>query len=298
MEMVGFVGLGAMGSRMVERLISKGHTVIGYNRTKRRADWLVPKGLISVDSPREVAERTNIVFSMVADTGAVKDITQGAEGIIAGISTGKIYVDMSTISPEYTRILAEQCARAGAHMLDAPVSGSVITLAEGKLSVMVGGEKSAFNKVLPILKDIGSKVTHTGPIGSAVTLKIAINIGLAVQMAAFSESILLAEKAGIPRELAVDVLVNSVTGSPMIKYRGPFVLGHPEKALFDCSMMQKDLNLAAELGLRYNVPLPTTTVAAELIKAARAMGIGHYDFAVLFDVIAQLAGIDKKSLRQ
>jgi 3-hydroxyisobutyrate dehydrogenase-like beta-hydroxyacid dehydrogenase len=297
MKKVGFVGLGAMGGRMAERLISRGRTVIGYNRTKGNSDWLVAKGLIWADSPREVAERSDLVFSMVTDTAAVEFITQGGDGIIAGISAEKIYVDMSTISPAYSRALAEQVESAGGFMLDAPVSGSVVTLTEGKLSIMVGGEKGAFDKALPVLKDIGSKVTHTGAVGSAVTLKIAINLGLAVQMLAFSESILLAEKAGIPRELAVEVLANSVTGSPMVKYRGPFVLGHPEKAMFDCSMMQKDLNLAMELGRRYSVPLPTTTLTAEYVKAAKAMGLGHYDFAILFDVLAQMAGIDKKSLR-
>lgn len=296
MAKLGYVGLGTMGGRMAERLLSKGHTVIGYNRTKSKAEWLIEKGMEWADSPREVAERVAIVLSMVTDTKAVAAITQGPDGILAGLSEGKIYIDMSTMSPNYSRDLAEQVKATGARMLDAPVSGSVITLLEGKLSVMVGGEKETFEKALPILKDIGPKVTHVGGNGLAVTMKIATNLGLAVQMLAFSEAVLLAEKAGITRETAVDVLTNSVIGSPMVKYRGPFVLEHPGEAWFNCSMMQKDMNLAIELGQELKVPLPTTAVTNEYLTAAIAMGIGHYDFAIIFDVLARTAGIDESKL--
>ncbi len=298
MAKIGYIGLGTMGGRMADRFMSKGHTVVGYNRTKSKADWLVKKGLVLADSPREVAKQVDMVFSMVTNTKAVEDITQGPDGIIAGLSAGKIYVDMSTMSPNYSRELAKQVKATGARMLDAPVSGSVITLVEGKLSVMVGGEKEAFDKALPLLQDIGPKVTHVGGNGLAVTMKIATNLGLAVQMLAFSESVLIAEKAGIPREVAVDVLTNSVIGSPMVKYRGPFVLKHPEEAWFDCSMMQKDMNLAIELGQQLKVPLPTTALTNEYLTAAKAMGLGHYDFAIIFDVLAKNAGIDEKTLRK
>lgn len=298
MAKLGYVGLGTMGGRMVERLMDKGHEVVGYNRTKAKAEWLVEKGMELADTPREVAEKVDIVFSMVTNTKAVEAITQGTDGIIAGLSAGKVYVDMSTMSPTYSRELAEQVKATGALMLDAPVSGSVITLVEGKLSVMVGGEKEAFDKALPLLQDIGPKVTHVGANGLAVTIKIASNLGLAVQMLAFSESVLIAEKAGIPRDVAVDVLTNSVIGSPMVKYRGPFVLGHPDEAWFDCSMMQKDLNLAIELGQHYNIPLPTTALTNEYLNAAKALGLGKYDFAIIFDVLAKAAGIDESTLRK
>lgn len=298
MAKIGYVGLGTMGGRMVERLLEKGHEVIGYNRTKSKAEWLVEKGLVLADTPRKIAEQVDIIMSMVTNTKAVEAITQGPDGIIAGLSKGKVYVDMTTMSPTYSRELAEQVKTTGALMLDAPVSGSVITLVEGKLSVMVGGEKEAFEKALPILQDVGPKVTHVGANGLAVTIKIASNLGLAVQMLAFSESVLIAEKAGIPRDVAVDVLTNSVIGSPMVKYRGPFVLGHPEDAWFDCSMMQKDMNLALELGQEFNIPLPTTALTNEYLNAAKAQGIGHYDFAIVFDVLARAAGIDESTLRK
>ena len=176
-------------------------------------------------------------------------------------------------------------------MLDAPVSGSVSTLEEGKLTIMVGGETDVFDRVKPILEAIGPKVFHVGPNGAAVTMKIATNLSLAVQMLAFSEGILLAEKSGIPRETAVEVLLASVIASPMIAYRGPFVLEQPDEAWFDVNMMQKDMNLALELGRQLDVPLPTTAVTNELLTAARAIGLAEQDFAAIFDVLAQLSGV-------
>jgi 3-hydroxyisobutyrate dehydrogenase-like beta-hydroxyacid dehydrogenase len=281
-----------MGSRMVKRLLDAGHTVTGYNRTKEKAGWLLEAGMQWADSPRAVAEAADITFSMVTNTEAVKAITQGPEGILAGLGPDKIYVDMSTMSPGYSQELATQVAERGASMLDAPVSGSVITLEQGKLSIMVGGEAATFEKAAPILKDIGPKVTHVGGNGLAVSMKIATNLSLAVQMLAFSEGVLLAEKSGIKRETAVEVLLNSVIASPMVTYRGPFVLKQPDEAWFDCNMMQKDMLLALEMGRRLSIPLPTTSVTNELLTTARAMHLDHLDFAVLFNVLARMSGVE------
>jgi 3-hydroxyisobutyrate dehydrogenase-like beta-hydroxyacid dehydrogenase len=228
---------------------------------------------------------------MVTDTAALEAIAYGPEGLLGGLSPGKIYVDMSTVSPAASRELAKQIAGRGAQMLDAPVSGSVLTLEEGKLSIMVGGEREAFERVMPILQDIGPKVTHVGGNGLAVSMKIATNLSLAVQMLAFSEGVLLAEKSGISRETAVEVLLNSVIASPMVKYRGPFVLNQPEEAWFAVNMMQKDMELALELGRQLDVPLPTTATTNEFLTAARGMGLAQLDFAVLFNVLANLAGV-------
>jgi 3-hydroxyisobutyrate dehydrogenase-like beta-hydroxyacid dehydrogenase len=293
MANLGYVGLGVMGSGMVKRLLNAGHTVTGYNRTRSKAAPLIEMGMKWADTPREVAEAADIVLSMVTGTQAVQSITQGPDGILAGLTAGKIYLDMTTMSPHYSRELAAQVEReTGAKMLDAPVSGSSITLEQGKLSIMVGGDKAAFEKVKPVLEDIGPKVFHLGENGLAVTMKIAINLSLAVQMLGFSEGVLLAEKSGISRQKAVEVMLSSVIASPMVVYRGPFVLGHPEEALFNCSMMQKDMNLAIELGQELNVPLPTTAATNEYLSAARGLGLGHYDFAILFDVLARMSGID------
>src|SRR3990170_2639729 len=289
---LGYVGLGVMGGRMAKRLIDAGHSGIGHNRTRSKAEWLLEAGMTWADTPRQVAEASDFVISMVTNTSAVISITQGTDGILAGLGPGKVYIDMSTASPSNSRALAEKVAARGASMLDAPVSGSVSTLEEGKLSIMVGGELAAFEKALPILLDIGPKVTHVGANGLAVAMKIATNLSLAVQMLAFSEGVLLAEKSGIRRETAVEVMLNSVAGSPMLKYRGPFVLGMPAEAWFNVNMMQKDMLLALEMGRELKVPLPTTAVTNEFLTAARGMGLDREDFAILFRVLAEMSGVE------
>ena len=293
MAKLGFVGLGVMGSEMVLRLLSKGHTVTGYNRTRSKAERLVQKGMKWGDSPRAVAAAADVVFSMVTNSAALEAIVEGPEGILAGLSPGKFYVDISTVSPEYSRVVAAKVRAKGCDMVDAPVSGSVITLQEGKLSVMVGGSRETFEKLKPILLEIGPKVTHVGDNGLALVMKIATNLSLAVQMLAFSEGVLLAEKSGISREIAVEVLVNSAIASPMIKYRGPFVLRLPDEAWFNVNMMQKDMLLALELGRKLDVPMPSTAVTNEFLTAARGMGLVKEDFAVVYDVLAQMSGVSR-----
>jgi len=277
---------------MVDRLLTKGHRVTGYNRTREKAQWLLDRGMQWADSPRAVAERADVTFAMVTNSAAIAAVMDGPDGIIAGLTPGKLFIDMSTVSPTVSRGCAERVRGTGADMVDAPVSGSVITLQEGKLSVMVGGTKDAFEKVKPLLQDVGPKVTHVGGNGVALSMKIAVNLSLAVQMLAFSEGVLLAEKSGIARDVAVDVLTHSAIASPMVQYRGPFVLKQPDEAWFDVNMMQKDMLLAMELGRQLNVPLPTTAVANEFLTAARGMGYEKRDFAVVFDVLAKMSGVN------
>jgi 3-hydroxyisobutyrate dehydrogenase-like beta-hydroxyacid dehydrogenase len=291
MAKVGFIGLGVMGGNMVDRLLSKGHSVTGYNRTQAKAEWLIKKGMQWADSPRAVASASDYVFAMVTNSAALQAISEGPVGLLAGLSAGKIFIDMSTVSPNVSRALAAKVRTNGADMVDSPVSGSVITLQQGKLSVMVGGREQTFEKIKALLLDIGPKVTHVGDNGLALSMKIATNLSLAVQMLAFSEGVLLAEKSGIAREVAVDVLTHSAVASPMIQYRGPFVLQQPEEAWFDVNMMQKDMVLAMELGRQLDVPLPTTAVSNEFLTAARGMGWTKYDFACVFDVLAVMSGV-------
>jgi 3-hydroxyisobutyrate dehydrogenase-like beta-hydroxyacid dehydrogenase len=293
MSKVGFIGLGVMGGQMVNRLLSKGHTVTGYNRTRSKAQWLIDKGMQWEDSPRAVAAASDFTFAMVTNAAAISAITEGSDGMLAGLGPGKTFLDMSTVSPSVSRALAAKVRERGADMVDSPVSGSVITLQEGKLSVMVGGRRETFEKVKPLLHDIGPKVTYVGDNGVALSMKIATNLSLAVQMLAFSEGVLLAEKSGIAREIAVDVLTHSAVASPMIQYRGPFVLKQPEEAWFDVNMMQKDMVLAMELGRQLDVPLPTTAISNEFLTAARGMGMEKLDFACMFDVLARMSGISK-----
>ena len=293
MANLGFIGLGLMGSRMVARLLAAGHRVTGYNRTKSKAQALLDEGMSWAGSPRAVAEAADVTLSMVTDTVALQAVAGGPDGVVAGLGPGKIYVDMSTVSPSASRELAAQVDAVGASMLDAPVSGSVVTLEQGTLSIMAAGDKAAFERVKPILQDIGPTVTHVGEKGLAVSMKVATNLSLAVQMLAFSEGVVLAEKSGISREVAVEVLLSSVIASPMIKYRGPFVLSMPDDAWFDVDMMQKDLNLALELGRQLGVPLPTTAVTNEYLTAARGMGLAAQDFAVVFELLSRMSGVSE-----
>ena len=292
MATLGFVGLGAMGGRVTKRLLDAGHTVIGYNRTHAKAKWLLDAGLRWGESPRAVAEAADIIFTMVTNTAALEAVVEGPDGILAGLRAGKIYIDMSTVSPAKSRALAQQVAERGARMLDAPVSGSVVTLEQGKLSMMVGGDPATLERVRPILEDIAPTVNYVGENGQAVLMKIAVNLNLQIQLMGFSEGMLLAQKGGIPRETAMKVLLDSVIASPSLKYRMPFILNEPEEVWFDVNMMQKDMNLALEMGRQLDVPLPTVALSNEFLTAARAMGLARHDFFIVYKVLAKMAGLD------
>ncbi len=293
MAKLGFVGLGVMGGGVARRLLAAGHELRGWNRTPEKAAPLVAEGLVLEESPRAVAEQADVVFTMVTNVPALRAVAEGEDGIIAGLGPGKVWVDMTTAAPAVCRELAERVRETGADMVDAPVSGSVSTLEEGRLSIMVGGNEETFRRVEPILLDIGPKVTRVGDNGQALLLKIAINLSLHVQMVAFCEGLLLAEKDGIDREVALDVMLGSVIASPMLKYRAPFILDMPDEAWFNVSMMQKDMLLALEAGRQLDVPMPTTAITNELLTAARAMGLEHNDFAVVYEVLAEMAGLKR-----
>ncbi len=293
MAKLGFIGLGTMGGPMVQRLLDAGHQVTGYNRTRSRAQWLLDLGMDWADSPREASQSAQVTFTMVRDTEALQAVAQGPDGLLAGLGSGKIYVEMSTVSPASSQELAQQAAAKGARMLDAPVSGSVITLKAGQLSIMVGGDRETYEQARPVLLDIGPTVNYVGGSGLAVMMKIAINLSLPVQILALCEGLLLAEKSGIPREVALEVLLNSVVASPALKYRAPLILDPPGEPLFDVNMIQKDLLLALEMGQRLGVPLPTSATTNQWLNAARGMNLADQDFAVLFQVLARLSGIEE-----
>ncbi|MBA2391431.1 MAG: NAD(P)-dependent oxidoreductase [Ktedonobacteraceae bacterium] len=292
MAKLGYIGLGAMGGRVAKRLLDAGHTVVGYNRTKSKAQWLLDAGMLWGESPRVVAETADVVFTMVTNTAALHEVCNGPEGILAGLNENSVYIDMSTISPAASRHLASQVAAKGAHMLDSPVSGSVITLEQGKLSLMVGGDLSIFEQVKPILQSIGPTVNYVGKNGQAVLMKVAINLNLQVQFMGFCEGLLLAVKGGVPVETALEVMLNSVIASPSLKYRTPFILAMPEEAWFNVNMMQKDMLLAEELGRELDVALPTVAISNQMLTAARAMGLAKQDFAIVYKVLAHMADVD------
>ena len=291
MANLGFIGLGTMGGKMVRRLLNAGHTVTGYNRTRSRGDWLVDMGMLWGDTPSQVAEAADVTFTMVANTQALEAVTGGPDGILAALGPGKVYIDMSTVSPAASRTLSVQVRERGAQMLDAPVSGSAVTLDAGQLSVMVGGEYEVYEAMKPILQDIGPTVDYVGENGLAATMKVAVNLSLPIQILSFCESLLLAEKSGIPREAAVTALLNSVVASPALKYRFPLAVDPPEEPLFDVTMIQKDLMLALDMGRDLEVPMPTSAITNEYLNVCRAQGFSDQDFAILYSVMRRMAGL-------
>jgi 3-hydroxyisobutyrate dehydrogenase-like beta-hydroxyacid dehydrogenase len=289
---IGWLGLGSMGSLVVERLLDAGRAVTGWNRTAAKAEPLVAKGMRAAGSPREVAEQSDVLLSMLTDAAAVKAVARGPDGLIAGLRPGAVYADMSTISPDASRAIAREVDGAGATMLDAPVSGSPTTLEQGKLAIMIGGPEEALEQIRPVLLDIGPTITRIGPNGTAVQTKIAINLALVVQVIAFCEGVALAEQGGVEREVVVDAMLKSVISSPVLGYRGPFILEGrmPEEPLADVTLQQKDMLLALEEGRRMGSPVPLTAAANEMLNAARGMGIDKHDFVVVHRVYRALAG--------
>jgi 3-hydroxyisobutyrate dehydrogenase-like beta-hydroxyacid dehydrogenase len=290
---VGFVGLGAMGSGIVRRLIAAGHDVSGWNRTKARAEPLLAEGMGWAETPRDAAASSEVVFSMLTDSAAVEAVVRGSGGIAAGLRPDGVFLEMSTIAPERSRALAAEVAEAGGTMLDAPVSGSIATLEQGQLSIMVGGDRAAFERVRPLLLDIGPKVTHVGENGHALFMKVAINLALIVQVVSFCEAVALAEKQGVERETAVDAMLKSVVASPVLGYRGPFILEGrmPDVAWADVDLQQKDAVLALDLARRTGCAAPMIAAANELLNACRGMGIGEKDFVVVHEVYRRLGGM-------
>jgi 3-hydroxyisobutyrate dehydrogenase-like beta-hydroxyacid dehydrogenase len=289
---VGFIGLGAMGQVIVPRLLAAGHRVTGWNRSRERAEPLVKLGMRVGESPAEVAAAAEVTFSIVTDGTAVKAIALGANGVLAGMQLGSIYVDMGTIAPDVTREVAAQFAARGFEMLDAPLSGSPVTVEQGNASLMIGGDKAAFERVEPVLRAIGPKVTYIGASGQAVTMKLAVNLLLMVEVIAFGEAVALAEKGGVARDIALDAVLKSVTAAPVLGYRGPFILEGkmPKVPLADVTLQQKDMLLVLEMARKFGSPVPLAAAANEMMNACRGLGLDRNDFVVAHEVYRRLGG--------
>jgi len=284
-----------MGQAIVPRLLAAGHTVTGWNRTKEKAVPLFQLGMRWADSPREAARESEIVFSIVIDSAAVQSVALGKDGIIAGLRKDAVYLDMSTINPEVSRAVAAEFAKAGLTMMDAPISGTTLTLGQGKASLMVGGDQAAFQRVQPVLLAIGPKVTYIGAQGLAVQLKVALNMTLVIEVIGFCEGVALAEKGGVPREVAVDAMLKSVVASPVLNYRAPLILeGHISDATYgNVNLQQKDMLLALELGRKMGVPVPLGAAANEMLNACRGLGLAQHDFVTVYEVYRRLGGMSK-----
>ena len=289
---IGFIGLGAMGELIVPRLMAAGHIVTGWNRSRAKAEPLVKAGMRIAESPRAVAEQSEIVFSIVTDSAAVRAVALGADGIISGLRKGGVYIDMSTIAPDASREIAAEFTKVGAIMLDGPLSGSPVTVKAGQASIMIGGDETAFERAKPVLLAIGPKVTRIGGNGLACQMKIAVNLLLMVEVIAFGEAIALAEKGGVAREVALDAVLKSVAASPVLGYRGPFILEDkmPAVPLADVTLQQKDMLLALDLGRRLGSPVPLAAAANEMMNACRGLGLDHNDFVVAHEVYRRLGG--------
>jgi 3-hydroxyisobutyrate dehydrogenase-like beta-hydroxyacid dehydrogenase len=289
---LGFVGLGAMGRLIVPRLMAAGHAVTGWNRTREKASPLVEAGMRWADTPRAVAENSEIVFSIVTDAKAVRAAALGENGVVAGLRRGGIFIDMSTIEPDESRAIAAEFAKAGSIMLDGPLSGSPVTVKQGNASVMVGGDEAAFERAKPVLLAIGPKVTRIGGNGLACQMKIAVNLLLMVEVICFGEAVALAEKGGVDRAVALDAILKSVAASPVLGYRGPFILdgAMPVVPLADVTLQQKDMLLALNLGRQLGSPVPLAAAANEMMNACLGLGIDGSDFVVAHEVYRRLGG--------
>ena len=285
---IGFVGLGHMGGAMAARLLAVGYSVHGMNHSRESAVQLIGDGLRWHDTPREVAEAVDVVFTSIPDDDALEDVASRADGILAGLTLGKTWVDMSTVSPKASIGVANRVHALGATMLDAPVSGSVPQVRSGTLTIMVGGDENAYRRVEPILSELGTP-EYIGANGQGLAVKLAINISLAVQMLAFAEGLLLAERSGVDPKRALAVMAESPIGSPMLKTRAPIVLDVPDEAWFTVAFMQKDIELALDAAEHLDIPLPTADTADDVLRSARALGYERRDIAALFEVLEQLA---------
>jgi 3-hydroxyisobutyrate dehydrogenase-like beta-hydroxyacid dehydrogenase len=292
---IGFVGLGDMGRAIVPRLLAAGHTVKGWNRTKEKAAALLRRGMHWAATPCEAARDSQIVFSIVTDGDAVCALALGESGVIAGLGKDAVYLDMSTIDPCASRAIAAEFAKTGLTMLDAPISGTTLTVGQGKASLMVAGDKAAFERVHPVLLAIGPNVTYIGAQGLAVQLKVALNLTLVIEVIGFCEGVALAEKGGVPREVAVDAFLKSVVASPVLVYRAPLILeGHISDATYgNVDLQQKDMLLALDLGRRMGLPVPLGAAANEMLNACRGLGLAHHDFVAVYEVYRRLGGMSK-----
>jgi 3-hydroxyisobutyrate dehydrogenase-like beta-hydroxyacid dehydrogenase len=290
MQTIGFIGLGKMGGNMAARYLAAGHVVYGEARNRNGAQWLIDQGLRWVDTPRELAEAADIIMTSLPNDDVVQSVAAGADGLLDGLGEGKVWADLSTISVSVSRKLAARVRDEGrgAEMLDTPVSGSVPQVKAGTLTIMVGGEENAYRRIEPVLRVLGNP-EYVGENGQGLVLKLAINISLAVQMLAFSEGLLLAQRDGIDPHRAAEIMTESAIGSPMLTARVPLVLDRPDETWFDVQLMHKDIRLARQAGAEVATPLPTATVADEMLTQAERLGYGHRDIAAVHEALAQLS---------
>jgi 3-hydroxyisobutyrate dehydrogenase/2-hydroxy-3-oxopropionate reductase len=283
---VAFLGLGRMGAPMAARIAAAGHRLTVWNRTPRPE--LVPDGARWAATPAEAATAAEVVVTMLADGAALEAVLAGSGGLLGGAPRGAVLLEMSTIGPEAAAQVALACAARGIGFVDAPVSGSVALATAGTLSTMVGGADADVETVLPVLHAMTARQQHLGPVGSGATMKLAINLMLAAANEMLAETLVLIERAGIPREVAYDVLAGSVVGSPYVGYkRDAFLAPESAPVAFSVDLMRKDVALALALAQQLGAPTPAGTAAGEVLDATSAAGLGDADLVSVLRTLEQ-----------
>ncbi len=288
-QTIGFIGLGIMGRPMARNLLKAGHAVVVHNRSRAAVDDLKGAGAQAASSAREVTERSEVVITMLPNSPDVELVALGADGIVHGARRPQTYVDMSTISPIVSKKVGEALAAKGVESLDAPVSGGEKGAIEGTLSIMVGGDKAVFERVLPILKTMGKTITHMGPLGAGGFTKLANQIIVAINLTALGEALTLAGKAGLDRELTLKALGGGLAGSRCLEQKTPNYVSGQYNPGFKIDLHYKDLGLIMESARALGVPLPATAVVQELFSALRVRGRGGLDHSAVITLLEDLA---------
>jgi 2-hydroxy-3-oxopropionate reductase len=288
-ERVGFVGLGIMGKPMANNLMEAGYELAVYNRSPEKARELGEQGATVAASPREVAENSDVIITMLPDSPQVREVVTGEDGVLEGISEGSLLIDMSTISPVVTEELAEAVKEKGASMLDAPVSGGDVGAIEGTLSIMVGGEEGDFERASPLFDAMGKTVTHVGPIGAGQVTKAANQIVVALVIEAVSEALVLGSAGGVAPEKILDVLGGGLAGNKVMEVKREKFLSHKFDPGFRSELHHKDLGIALAAGREYGVVLPVTAIVDQMLLAMRRKGWGGEDHSALLRIIEDLS---------
>ena len=282
---VGLIGLGLMGRPMGMNLLKAGHSLTVWNRTASRADELVAAGAKLANSPQEVAAASDFLLTMVSDPPALEEVLWGSDGkndgAMQALKRGSIYVDSSTISPALARKIAAACAERGARFLDAPVTGGDWGAKKGELLFMIGGDAETLKDAEPILGVMGKKIFHLGPHGAGQTIKLAMNLILALQVDALAEALALVTRAGLPGEKLVEVLQSSMARSGVLDIKAPNLLKGEYVPSFPLRLMHKDLGLALDLANQLGVPLPATAAARETYSAVKGAAREDLDYSAV-----------------
>ncbi|MGH3088586.1 MAG: 2-hydroxy-3-oxopropionate reductase [Rubrobacteraceae bacterium] len=290
-EKVGFIGLGIMGGPMAKNLIEAGYELTVQNRSPEKAEELAKSsGATAAKTPKEVAQNSDIIITMLPDSPDVENVVSGEDGVLEGIKSGALLVDMSTISPVITESLAEKVGEKGASMLDAPVSGGDVGAIEGALSIMVGGEEGDFERAKPLFEVMGKTVTHVGPIGAGQVVKAANQVVVALTIEAVSEALVLASKGGVSPEKVLDVLGGGLAGNKVMEVKREKFLSHTFEPGFRSELHHKDLGIALDAGREYGVALPVTAVVDQMLLTMKKKGWGGEDHSALLRIIEDLSG--------